>query len=495
MASIFKRGGKKNRDGRWYIEYFDENGKRKAVSSRTSDRAAAQRIANKLEADAALRREGVIDRQLDAICDQSRRTIEAHLADFKAKMIGARRDAKHVGSTLSAIRAICKAAGFQVASDITADGVNQFAKTQTESGKSARTVQSKMVAMRSFSRWLANNHKLPRDPLAGLAKPNPKADRRRERRMLLPEEWAWLRPVTLAGPERFGMGGLERVLLYTTAIQTGLRSNELRSLTRARLFLEGKTPFITAKAGSTKNRQDARQFIQPELAAQLKAHVSTKAPQAPVFAMPDNSDVAPMLQADLEAARAEWIKAAADAGNLEEQVRRSESDFLKPVNVDGGVLDFHSLRHTCGAWLAIGGASIKAVQTVMRHSSVSLTGDTYGHLLPDEASETVARLPRMLADEPKELRATGTDDQALRLVDARGVQQFLQQSGSEREQASATEYDELPRVVLTGEDAKSLSFTDLSEGLREDAKPSESAPCRTRTYNPLIKSQMLCRLS
>jgi len=356
-------------------------------------------------------------------------------------------------------------------------------------------VQSKMVAIRSLSRWLANNHKLPRDPLAGLAKPNPKADRRRERRMLLPEEWAWLRPMTLAGPERFGMGGLERMLLYTTAIQTGLRSNELRSLTRARLFLDGKTPFITAKAGSTKNRQDARQFIQPELAVQLKAHVATKAPQAPVFAMPDNSDVAPMLQADLEAARAAWIKAAADAGNVEEQVRRSESDFLKPVNVDGGVLDFHALRHTSGAWLAIAGASPKAIQAVMRHSAITLTMDVYGHLLPDEASETVARLPRMLADEPKELRATGTDDQALRLVDARGVQQFLQQSGSEVKPSRADQCDGLRQSVLTGDKPKSLKISDLDEGLREEAKPSESAPCWNRTNNPLIKSQMLCRLS
>ena len=489
MASIYKRGGKGNRDGRYHIDYFDENGVRRTRSSRTSDLATAKRIAAKIEADVALKREGVVDAKLAAICDQSKRTIESHLADFKAKMVGARRDAKHIGSTLSAIRAICKAAGFQLASEIDADGVNRFATQQTENGKSAHTVQAAMTAIRSFTRWLANNHKLPRDPLAGLAKPNPKADRRRERRMLLPEEWEWLRPVTLNGPERFGMSGSERVLLYTTAIQTGLRRAELRSLTRARLFLESKSPFITAKAGSTKNRQAARQFVQADLAAELKAHIATKSPQAPVFPMPDNSDVAPMLQADLSAARAEWIKAAAE--DVDEQAHRNESDFLQAVNADGAVMDFHALRHTCGAWLALAGASPKAIQTVMRHSAITLTMDVYGHLLPDEASSTVARLPSMLAGVPKTLRATGTDDRHLRASAPGDLQQFQQQSRSEVWRTGATACGETAAVVLTGEDANPLRVADLGEGLRRDAKESESAPCRTRTYNPLIKSQML----
>jgi len=89
--------------------------------------------------------------------------------------------------------------------------------------------------------------------------------------MLLPDEWRWLRSVILAkGRERYGMTAAERVLLYATAIQTGLRSNELRSLTRGRLFLEAEPPCVTCKAGSTKNSKDARQYIQTDLAAELR---------------------------------------------------------------------------------------------------------------------------------------------------------------------------------------------------------------------------------
>jgi hypothetical protein len=53
MATIFKRGGKGKRGGRYYISYFDHHGNRQTRSARTTDKAAAERIAAKLEADAA----------------------------------------------------------------------------------------------------------------------------------------------------------------------------------------------------------------------------------------------------------------------------------------------------------------------------------------------------------------------------------------------------------------------------------------------------------
>ena len=112
-----------------------------------------------------------------------------------------------------------------------------------------------------------------------------------------------------------------------------------------------------------------------------------------------------MLRTDLLDARRAWIgDAGADAA---ERVNREGSDFLAAMDHDGRVLDFHALRHTTGAWAAIGGASPKAIQTLMRHSTITLTLDTYGHLLPDEAAETVAKMPVVA---PALLQLTGTDD-------------------------------------------------------------------------------------
>ena len=143
----------------------------------------------------------------------------------------------------------------------------------------------------------------------------------------------------------------------------------------------------------------------------LKAHIATKTPTAPIFKLPHESNLARMLRDDLAEARKAWTKEAKDAPD--EYALREESDFLADVNHEGEVTDFHSLRHTCGAWLAMTGAHPKVVQQVMRHQSITLTMDTYGHLFPGQEADAVGRMREMLVDPPEALRATGTDDAAV----------------------------------------------------------------------------------
>jgi hypothetical protein len=45
MASVFKRGGRKNRTGRYIASYFNENGGRITRSTGTSDKDVAEQIA------------------------------------------------------------------------------------------------------------------------------------------------------------------------------------------------------------------------------------------------------------------------------------------------------------------------------------------------------------------------------------------------------------------------------------------------------------------
>jgi integrase len=87
-----------------------------------------------------------------------------------------------------------------------------------------------------------------------------------------------------------------------------------------------------------------------------------------------------MLYKDLAAARQAWLREC--LSDLEAYIAREQTDFLAEENHAGHVLDFHALRHTCGAWLVLSGVNVKIVQSVMRHSTIKLTLDTYGHLLP-----------------------------------------------------------------------------------------------------------------
>ena len=183
--------------------------------------------------------------------------------------------------------------------------------------------------------------------LASVKKPSPTKDRRYVRRMLLPTEWPCLEASTAAGPIRYGMAGSERLLLYRAAIETGLRAHELRSLTRSSVVFDAVRPYIVAEAGSTKNRKLAKQYIRIDLAAELRTHVATKSPTAPLFKLTDESRMARMLRRDLKAALDAWLdEVRCDPERL---LEREQSDFLSAKNHAGQVLDFHSLRHTCGA--------------------------------------------------------------------------------------------------------------------------------------------------
>lgn len=96
--------------------------------------------------------------------------------------------------------------------------------------------------------------------------------------------------------ESFEMTALERRLLYETALQTGFRTNELRSLTCAALNLKSDKPFIKVGGKSTKNSDDAYQFIHVSLAKELAKFIKGKSGK--ILRVPDVEQV--QLSPDVE---------------------------------------------------------------------------------------------------------------------------------------------------------------------------------------------------
>lgn len=64
---------------------------------------------------------------------------------------------------------------------------------------------------------------------------------------------------------------------------------------------------------------------------------------------------------------------------------------------------FHDLRHTCASLLIAQGENPKYIQKQLRHASVEMTFDRYGHLLPDTNREASIRLDETLFGKQKEL--------------------------------------------------------------------------------------------
>ena len=470
-GTIYKRQD----GGPWYIAWYDHAGKRRRLCTLTTDKTAAQRILADKRADAALRREGVIDARQEAVVTEAGKPIETHLADFEAMMKARQRGEGHVKRTLFFIREVCTVAKFGKPNEITADGMNRIMASMKANGNAARTVQGRVVAMKSFTRWLADHAKLSHDPLRSVKRPSVKTDRKLRRRMLTPAEWPYVHATTLTSGPRDGMNPLERVALYATAIQTGLRSAELRSLTKVDLFLASDKPYVHCRGENTKNKQEARQYIQEDLAEDLRRLVANKTPTASVFNMPNAFDVAAMLRGDLAAARKQWLDEVKH--DAEAHAKREESDFLAVTNHQGESLDFHGLRHTTGAWLALQGIHPNTIKTVMRHSSITLTMDTYGHLLPDQHAEAVGGMASMMTGKAP-LAATGTAGREGAVQGAVGMRNGAKPSEPVR------------AIDETGDMGETLDFPTKNASRKGK---NRSGPTWIRTRNQGIMSPLLYR--
>jgi len=68
--------------------------------------------------------------------------------------------------------------------------------------------------------------------------------------------------------------------------------------------------------------------------------------------------------------------------------------YFQPVLLKAGLrkIRLHDLRHTFGSLLIETGASIVYVKEQMGHSSIQITVDTYGHLIPGANVSFVDRL-------------------------------------------------------------------------------------------------------
>jgi len=76
--------------------------------------------------------------------------------------------------------------------------------------------------------------------------------------------------------------------------------------------------------------------------------------------------------------------------------------YMEPALEKAGLrrFRFHDLRHTFGSLLIQDGATLTYVKEQMGHSSIQITVDTYGHLVPGADIAWVDRLDRETTPQP-----------------------------------------------------------------------------------------------
>ena len=232
-------------------------------------------------------------------------------------------------------------------------------------GISGQTFNHYLTGLKVFCNWIVQNRIASENPLQFLKGLNVRTDRRHDRKALSVDELRKLLETTATQPERFGMSGYERFLLYKLAIETGLRRNELKSLTVGSFDFDKLT--VKVEAGYSKYRREDILPLRHETASILKSFFTGKTPGVKVFNI--QKRIADMIQEDLKAAGI---------------VYKDES---------GRYADFHSLRHDTGKLLAAANVSPKVAQKILRHSDINLTLSRYTHTLAGQEAQAVESLP------------------------------------------------------------------------------------------------------
>jgi integrase len=396
MASIYRR----KQGGYFYVTYQVRPGQRRTVKG-SKDRAATEALARKLETDAMLRREGVIDTRIDqyaaaearllVIRDDKDKVVDGHLADYHAVLLakGVTRD--HADLIRCRAAKVLKMARAERISHISPSAVQRVIASIRDQGRSLQTCNDTLRSIKQFSRWLWRDGRAREDVLAHLTGYNVALDRRHDRRALTDEELARLIMAAEEGTCYRGMTGEDRAILYRAAVGTGFRAKELRSLTPESFDLDA--PLITVQAGYSKHRRKDVQPIRRDLANLLRRWLEGRPAGQPVFeTMPAKTGL--MMQHDLAIAKRKWVE---EGRSPEEQKRRQDSSFLEYRDSAGLVADFHALRHTYVSRLVASGANIKVAQELARHSSPLLTLGRYAHVQLLDQTRALDALPAIQA--------------------------------------------------------------------------------------------------
>lgn len=341
MASIYKRAKRKGEP--YTIQYLDHQGKRRTVVGFT-DKGLTEELAGKLEAEARLRRTGMVDASLDRINEHRLLPIDNQLEEFEEGLSD--NSPQYIKITMGQVRRVVEGCKFKTLADLDQEVVLKYLRQRGHEEKTGnRTFNQYLQAMGTFCNWCVRTKRLLVNPMLGVESLNTAVDVRRARRALTAEEVGKL----VASARSSGMSiqcfsGEQRARLYLVAYLTGLRRKELGSLTPKSFQLEASPPTVTVEAISSKHRKKDVLPLHPELAAMLQNWLKPMKRGEKLFPRLAQRKTHVMVQKDLERVGI-------------------------PYRNEDGVADFHaSGRHTYITELLRNGASLAEAKELARHA-------------------------------------------------------------------------------------------------------------------------------
>lgn len=232
-------------------------------------------------------------------------------------------------------------------------------------GLAAQTVKNIVVALRVLLKWCVEEELILSNPTDGLALPSGGVVRDRVASVS--------EAITLLAP----LEGRDRAIM-ATAFFAGLRRGELMALRRCDIdFGTDRIEVRQAYDPRTKT------FGLPKSAAGFR--IGGDAPGIPHTLVPFLVPVIGYLTTD-DLAFEDGPGKPFSATMLARRCRKAWKDAgLEPIGL-------HECRHTYASICIAAGINIKTLSTWMGHSSITITLDRYGHLLPGSAQEALGLL-------------------------------------------------------------------------------------------------------
>jgi len=375
--------------------YRDGSGVVRKVATGCRDETAARQILADLVKRAEHVKAEIITPSQDAVADHQGTPLNDHIESYIAHLGAKGVTQARIKTSRSRLTRVAEDCRFRLLPHLNAQEFEHWLVQQQTQGMSASARNGYRESWIAFANWCKQNYRLVVNPFSNVPKANEKADPRRQRRALTEPELIKLlraaqqRPFLDAMTIRRGKNkgqtiavlseetrnqleqlGRERALIYKTLVLTGLRKNELASLTVGQLELDGPVTYAVLHAADEKNRQGSEIPIRDDLAEDLCRWldgtldrlrtdarkqgdpIPTRLPlSTPLFYVP--TGLVRILNRDLKAAGI---------------VKRDER---------GKTIDVHAMRHTYGTHLSKGGVPLRTAQAAMRHSDPKLTANVY----------------------------------------------------------------------------------------------------------------------
>lgn len=251
--------------------------------------------------------------------------------------------------------------------DIGRRDLQRFVDKLLAAGMDPATVVKTANPVQAIFRRLAQREDVVSNPAAGLELPK---GRRRRERIASPDEAAALLEALPAGQRA----------IWATALYAGLRRSELRALRVSDLDLATGVIRVERSWDDQEGEQDdgkssaARRNVPVAAALRdaLDEHLlaTNRSGDALVFGLTDAEPFHPST------------------------VRRHALDAW---GEDSATLTLHEARHTFASLMIAAGVNAKALSTYMGHSTIAVTFDLYGHLMPGNEEEAATLLDGYLA--------------------------------------------------------------------------------------------------